>query len=325
MLDWDRYKQSTWETKEPGVIKILSIDGGGMKGVIPAQYLKNIEEEIGEPIHEYFDLLTGTSTGGIICLGLSSGMSASQITQLYTVEGKRIFGKKQSIKGVFKALYSNETLKGILQEKFSDKKIKDANTMLCIPSIEHHKAEPKVYKTPHHVEYITDSERYMWEVGLATSAAPYYFPAANIGEDECKIDGGLWANNPVLVGIAEAKKIGFQFEQIKVLSIGTGDSLYSADNKIAETGGLLTWKKNLIELTFQAQSKGASHTANYLLGENLIRLNPTLSRPLALDSTKEDDILLMIREANYLFERTFITKGVKEAFFGTGKSFKISS
>ncbi|WP_316572058.1 CBASS cGAMP-activated phospholipase [Neobacillus sp. YIM B06451] len=310
--------------KEPGTFKILSIDGGGMKGIIPARFLKQVEEVIGEPIHEHFDLLAGTSTGGIICLGLASGMRAEEIANLYINEGAKIFGTKKSKVPIKKfeglgisATYDNEPLKKLLIEKFADKKIRDANTMLCIPSIEHHKAEPKVFKTPHQHDYIRDAERYMWEVGLATSAAPTYFPAACIGDNECKIDGGLWANNPVLIGIAEARKMGFQLEQIKVLSIGTGDSIYNAPNKIAEAGGLLSWQKNLVELTMQAQSKGAWHTAKYLIGDNLIRLNPILSQALPLDSTNEEDISLMIREANHMFERTFVGDRVRDMFFET--------
>ncbi|WP_153126694.1 CBASS cGAMP-activated phospholipase [Peribacillus tepidiphilus] len=315
MINWDHYKAGNWQPKEQYAFKILSIDGGGMKGIIPAYYLKQVEDSIGGPIHKHFDLLTGTSTGGIICLGLTSGMSAEEIANLYINEGTQIFGKKRASGYIKNASYSNNPLKNLLIEKFANKKIRDANTMLCVPSIEHHKAEPNVFKTPHHPDYIRDGERYMWEVGLATSAAPSYFPAANIGDGECKIDGGLWANNPVLVGIAEAKKLGYSLDQIKVLSIGTGDSLYNAPNKIAEAGGLLSWKKNLVELTMQAQSKGAWHTAKYLIGENLIRLNPILTRPIPLDSTSEDDFSIMIREANHMFERTFVAQGVKEMFF----------
>lgn len=317
MLNWAQIKAGNLQTKEKNTFKILSIDGGGMKGIIPARYLKQVEETIGSPIYEHFDLLAGTSTGGIICLGLSSGMSAEEISNLYMNEGKRIFGNKKA-NGLLKyASYDNTSLKTLLREKFTDKRIYDAKAMLCIPSIEHHKAEPKVYKTPHCSDYIRDGERYMWEVGLATSAAPTYFPAANLGDGECKIDGGLWANNPVLVGIAEAKKLGFSLDQIKVLSIGTGDCIYNASNKIPEAGGLLSWKKNLVELTMQAQSKGAFYTAKYMIGENLIRLNPILSRSIGLDSTHPEDISLMNQEASHLFERSFITQGVKEMFFGT--------
>ncbi|NHA32764.1 hypothetical protein AXF43_25230 [Bacillus paranthracis] len=117
MLNWDYYKKGSWQTKEPNTFKILSIDGGGMKGVIPSQYLQKIEHIIGEPIHQHFDLLTGTSTGGIICLGLASGMSAEQIANLYIQEGNQIFGYKKS-KGIFdKCFIFKPTIKKIINRK----------------------------------------------------------------------------------------------------------------------------------------------------------------------------------------------------------------
>jgi len=78
----------------------------------------------------------------------------------------------------------------------------------------------------------------MWEVALAASSAPLYFPAAEIGDAECKIDWGLWANNPLLVAIAEAKKLGFGLEETKIFSLGTGDSIYQVNNKVAKKSGM---------------------------------------------------------------------------------------
>lgn len=155
----------------------------------------------------------------------------------------------------------------------------------------------------------------MWEVALATSAAPLYFPAAEIGESECKIDGGLWANNPLLVAIAEAKKLGFGLEQLKVFSLGTGDAIYQLSNKKAKKGGFMDWGTSIIDLTFQVQSKSATYTAQYLLGGNLCRISPTFGRKIGLDSTRNEDIDYMINEANQLYERTFIKEGVKRNFF----------
>ncbi|PGP46642.1 patatin-like phospholipase family protein [Bacillus thuringiensis] len=103
--------------------------------------------------------------------------------------------------------------------------LKEVNIMVCIPSIVHQKASPKVYKTPHHPHFIKGGNIEIWKIALATSAAPTYLSAAVIDDNECKIDGGLWANNPVLVAIAEAVKLGYSLEQIKVLSIGTRTSL----------------------------------------------------------------------------------------------------
>jgi uncharacterized protein len=314
-LDWTKHKEGDIPTKHPGELRILSIDGGGMKGILPAVYLKRIEQQLGSPIHEFFDMICGTSTGGIIALGLAAGISASDISDLYLKKGEKIFPKNLLTNQLLTAKYSNKQLLALLKETLGNKRLDDANTMLCIPSIEHHKAEPKVFKTPHHKDYILDGCRFMWEVALATSAAPLYFPAAEIGESECKIDGGLWANNPLLVAIAEAKKLGYGLEKIKILSLGTGDAIYQVNNEAARKGGLKAWGTNLVDLTFQVQSKSATYTASYLLGDNLCRLSTTLGRKLSLDSTKMEDIKFMANEANQYYEKTFIKEGVREKFF----------
>lgn len=313
MLNWNEYKEDKWVPKKEKELRILSIDGGGMKGVIPSQYLTRIEKYINGSVLDHFDIITGTSTGGIIALALSTGMSSQEIFTLYSEEGNRIFAKKKLGKGVFQPVYSNDGLKKLLKEKFKDNKIKDAQTMLCIPSIENHNANPKVYKTPHNKDYIYDESMYMWEVGLATSAAPIYFSAATIGEDETKIDGGLWANNPVLVGIAEGKKLGFDLDNIKILSLGTG-SFYNVSQERARKGGLRQWKTGLVDLAMQAQSKGAAHTAKYLLEDNLIRIDPELKHTIPMDSTKKADIKAMYNEANQLYEQTFSKCVLKEFF-----------
>lgn len=320
-MDWTKHKEGDIPTKHPGELRILSIDGGGMKGILPAVYLKRVEELLGTPISQHFDMICGTSTGGIIALGLAAGVSANDIANLYVVKGKEIFPKFLIPNPIVPNLYlsskyKNNRLAGILKDTLGDLKLKDSNTMLCIPSIKHHKAEPKVFKTPHHREYTIDPERYMWEVALATSAAPMYFPAANIPDAGLTIDGGLWANNPVLVAIAEAKKLGYSLDQIKVLSIGTGDAIYCVNKWVAKISGLLWWRTKIVDLTFQVQSKSASYTAGYLLGSNFCRIAPSFGRKMELDSTKKIDIEFMVDEANEWYEKSFIKDGVRDTFFG---------
>ncbi|MDQ0230939.1 CBASS cGAMP-activated phospholipase [Metabacillus malikii] len=314
-MDWTKHKEGNIPTKHPGELRILSIDGGGMKGILPAVYLKRIEEQLGKPIYQFFDMICGTSTGGIIALGLAKGIRAGNISDIYIKKGEKIFPKNLLTNPLLSAKYSNKQLLELLKDVLGEKRLEDALTMLCIPSIEHHKAEPKVFKTPHHKDYILDGCRFMWEVALATSAAPLFFPAAEIGEAECKIDGGLWANNPILVAIAEAKKLGFGLEQVKILSLGTGDSIYQVSNAVAKKSGLKSWGTNLVDLTFQVQSKSATYTASYLLGENLCRISPTFGRKISLDSTEKEDIDFMVIEANQLYEKTFIKEGVRDKFF----------
>lgn len=334
MLDWQNIKDNGFNPKNGKEFKILSIDGGGIRGMFPAQYLARIEEQTGKKINEYFDLITGTSTGGIIALGLSIGIPAKEIAEIYEKQGKDIFkpvkvkrilnsipiiGKKASkLTSIFKYSYTNEALKKILKEVFKDKKIRDSDTMLCIPALEHNKAKPKVYKTPHNEKFFLDEKLEMWKVALATSAAPTYFPPAL--EDGCKLDGGLWANNPILVGITEALYHGIKSEDIKVLSIGTGENLYLGDDSIPKHGGLVHWGPNLLDVFMNAQSYAAMNTASYLVKpENLIRINFTannVTEKLGLDTVSDKCISILKAEANTAFCNTFRNKEkVEETFF----------
>ncbi|MGG0650736.1 CBASS cGAMP-activated phospholipase [Bacillus mycoides] len=316
MIDWESVKNNKWTPRKENEFKILAIDGGGMKGVFPAKYLSDIEEQVGKPIHQYFDLIAGTSTGGIIALGLANDISAKDILELYLKRGKDIFGNRRTILPFSKdSHYGNDGLIQLLQETFGDKLLKEVNTMVCIPSIEHQKASPKVYKTPHHPHFIKDGNIEIWKIALATSAAPTYLPAAVIDDNECKIDGGLWANNPVLVAIAEAVKLGYSLDQIKVLSIGTGTSLYEVDNKHAIRGGILSWGTNLVDFTMQAQSKGAFYTACYLIGNRLSRIDFETGVNYKLDNTESNILARLQHEANQKFLDSFEKGNIRTQFF----------
>ncbi|MCC2543867.1 CBASS cGAMP-activated phospholipase [Bacillus thuringiensis] len=316
MIDWESVKNNKWTPRKENEFKILAIDGGGMKGVFPAKYLSDIEEQVGKPIHQYFDLIAGTSTGGIIALGLANDISAKDILELYLKRGKDIFGNRRTILPYSKdSHYGNDGLIQVLQETFGDKLLKEVNTMVCIPSIEHQKASPKVYKTPHHPHFIKDGNIEIWKIALATSAAPIYLPAAVTDDNECKIDGGLWANNPVLVAIAEAVKLGYALDQIKVLSIGTGTSLYEVDNKHAIRGGILSWGANLVDFTMQAQSKGAFYTACYLIGNRLSRIDFETGVNYKLDNTESNILARLQHEANQKFLDSFEKGNIRTQFF----------
>lgn len=321
MLDWEKIKKEGWKPKSGGSLRILSIDGGGIRGLFPAQYLANIEEATGKHINEFFDLIVGTSTGGIIALGLSVGIPARQIAELYEDKAKEIFKPTLSNRifkkfgMVFKNSYTNKALINLLKSTFEGKKMRDADVMLCITSVNHDKAKPKVYKTPHDKKYHWDEKLDMWEIAQATSAAPLYFPPAN--EDGYKLDGGIWANNPVLVGITEALHHEIKLENIKILSIGTGQNLYSGGDSIFKCGGLMSWKTNILELFMSAQSYSAENIAKQLIkGDNLIRINFTSSKKIGLDSVGDSYIKELKCEANNSFKETFRNnQNVEKEFF----------
>lgn len=321
MLDWDEIKREGWKPKSGDSLRILSIDGRGIRGLFPTQYLTNIEEATGKHINEFFDLIVGTSTGGIIALGLSVGIPARQIAELYEDKAKEIFKPTLSNKifkkfgMIFENSYTNKDLINLLKSTFEGKKMRDADVMLCITSVDHNNAKPKVYKTPHDKKYHWDEKLDMWEIAQATSAAPLYFPPAN--EDGYKLDGGLWANNPVLVGITEALHHGIKLENIKILSIGTGQNLYSGDDSIFKFGGLMSWKTNILEVFMSAQSYSAENIAKQLIKEdNLIRINFTSSKKIGLDSVDDSVIKELKCEANNSFKETFRNnQNVEKKFF----------
>src|SRR5260221_14348328 len=121
----------------PATRRILTIDGGGIKGVFPAAFLATLEDEIGKPIADYFDLIAGTSTGGIIAIGLGLGMTAKELLHLYRETGGRIFRRRRfgaRAIGLFRAKYTNAALRTALVGAFGERYLGESKTRLLIPS-----------------------------------------------------------------------------------------------------------------------------------------------------------------------------------------------
>jgi patatin-like phospholipase/acyl hydrolase len=168
---------------------ILSLDGGGIRGIYPASVLAGLEETYldGNSITDYFDLITGTSTGGIIALGLAAGLSASELRDLYLNQGGLIFPPypknalglcKRYLWNIWKFVryrYDRVALTHLLNEKLGEKKLGDAKTRLCIPAFEGHFGEVFVFKTPHHPDFKKDLFESMVKVALSTAAAPTFY------------------------------------------------------------------------------------------------------------------------------------------------------
>jgi hypothetical protein len=139
--------------------KILSIDGGGIKGVFPASFLASLEESIEDNISNYFDLIVGTSTGGIIALGLGLGMNSKDILSFYEELGPKIFQGNSvinHIKSFFCAKHSQTELHNALKKTFGNKKLGESTTRLVIPSLNLETGEVHIYKTSHHNRFEND-------------------------------------------------------------------------------------------------------------------------------------------------------------------------
>jgi patatin-like phospholipase/acyl hydrolase len=256
--------------------RILSIDGGGIKGVFPAAFLAHIEGTLGgAPISDFFDLIAGTSTGGIIALALGLGLRAGEVLGFYERYGPAIFPRRSPLWVLGPAKYKSEPLRLALEETFGSKRLGDSSRRLLIPSFNATTGKIHICKTAHHPRLQVDFKVPAVGVALATSAAPFYFPPHRSGDDVVLIDGGIWANNPVGLAVTEAiSMLGVSGTDLDVLSIGCT----STPPGFTQTGrGWKFWAFRAIDAAMQGQSFGAMGTAQHLAGhDNVFRFSPTV-------------------------------------------------
>ena len=277
---------------------ILSIDGGGIRGVFPAAFLAGLEDRYlgGTSVAKCFDLIAGTSTGGIIALGLADGLRASELRDVYIQRGCEIFPPARSgILGVVERRWRNfcqflmyrydrEALTCVLEETFGDRKLGEAGSRLCIPSFEGKYGEVYIFKTPHHPDFRKDGRERMTKVAAATGAAPTYFQPLRDG-GYTFVDGGVWANNPVMIALVDALTcFAVPRERISILSIGCGDEPYFVGRSKVALGGLLAWR-DIICAAMKLQSLNALGQAGLLIGaDRVIRVDaPVRNGGIRLD------------------------------------------
>jgi len=275
------------------VFRILSIDGGGIKGVFPASFLSVIEDIINDKVSNYFDLIVGTSTGGIIVLGLGLGFSAKEILGFYEKEGPAIFKGNTIIRllrhvGISK--YNPKRLHCSLQNLFKDKKLGESSKRLVIPSFNIEAGEVHVYKTCHHPRFEIDYKEKMVDVALATAAAPTYFPTHRSAAGTPLVDGGVWANNPLGFAVVEAITVLNQpRDSLRVLSLGCTDAPLNVKWGRSLSLGISYWVPKISDIFMAAQSSSSLGIAQLLVGhKNIIRINPIMPKGrFTLDGTKE--------------------------------------
>lgn len=290
--------------------QILSLDGGGIKGLFSAAVLAALEEDLGINVADHFDLIAGTSTGGIIALGLGCGLRPKDIVDFYVTEGPSIFRRSSRFSGLksyFTRKYPQEPLKAALQKCTGDKILGNSIKRLVIPSYNLDKDEVYIFKTPHHERLKRDWRVPMWKVGLATSSAPTYFPACREVDHIRLVDGGVWANNPSMVGIVEAvSMLGVPLQAISVLSLGTTNALKKRPEDL-ENGGLWQWKRAAVDVVMRGQSHGVNGQAEHLLGKGrVVRLDPMVPDGLfELDTLNHKDLLAHASHESRKFSPVF--------------------
>lgn len=251
--------------------RILSIDGGGIRGVIPGQILGTLEKKLGRPLGDCFHLIAGTSTGAILATGLARGMSSVDLLDFYFKDGSEIFNP-----AFFGSLggpkYSPAPLEQILQKTFGDSKLSDLTHDLIVPTYDIQSRGDVLFESwrargiqepdPRSSDFL------LREVLRATSAAPTYFPpalaTAGNGRVYPCIDGGMYANSPALLALVAARRLMPLAKRFLIVSIGTGELSKPLPYADAKDWGLVGWGPNLLDVMFTAMGATVSYELDQL-------------------------------------------------------------
>jgi patatin-like phospholipase/acyl hydrolase len=271
---------------------ILSIDGGGIRGIIPAKVLSELEQKLqeaepGKQLFEHFDLICGTSTGSILAIAIALGIPAADLVKFYKENAQIIFPKwylkilPRKARAIVTSIYSNRKLRQKLKEIYAvanngvDPLLNDLKTNVCIPVFNGNDGQINVLKTKHHDEYIRDYKLPAYEVALSSASAPVYFPPHSFsfsnnhgsGTNVNMIDGGIFANNPSLIAVLEATdKMGYDFGDINLLSIGTGRGKHIIKStwKPKDMFYWLFPKPRLLDIILDSQAQITEQYLNFL-------------------------------------------------------------
>ena len=238
------------------MFQILSLSGGGYLGLYSVSLLAEIEREAGKAIATRFNLLAGTSIGGIVALGLAAEVPAARIKSSFEEHGQRIFGNSsppRSLWSTFKDLafrfwrakHDAGALRATIEDIVgADTRLGDLKHPVIVPAVNLSTGRPQLFKTPHHEDFRLDLELKIADVAMATSAAPTYFPLAEVN-GSLYTDGGLFANSPDLLALHEALRFFRQDENdVYVLSVGTTTSQFSFAHSSARSLGIAQWFRN---------------------------------------------------------------------------------
>lgn len=272
--------------------RILALDGGGLRGTFTAAVLAKWDDMLGSgggnKLVSHFDLVAGTSTGAILAIGLGLGIKPAEILSFYRDKGPLIFPKDRTLRHWLRSKYESSTLRGLLQDVYGDRKLSDSICRLVIPTVRAKHGQAEAIVTPHGQDRTAFRDISAVDAALASSAAPTYFdeslwdgPIA----PEMFLDGGVWANNPILPALAESvRHLKIPLDRIDVLSIGTLSS--ESDFTEAMGKGKAGWALQSADLFFAAQENGALLLAESFLGlTRHLRVNQKTPVEIKLDDT----------------------------------------
>lgn len=306
--------------------RILSLDGGGIRGVIAAAILSEVEKYLDQPLNKYFDLIAGTSTGSILASAVAIGLKSQDIIRLYKEKGQRIFPYQSRFSlerfgllfkyGISAPKYSNDGLIAVLQEQFGTTKLSDIydSPRLLIIAYDTLGREPIVFKSWRQEEDYFNVP--LWEACVCSSSAPTFFPAYLLQTPKKRysaIDGGIGANNPSASALAEVLRMNHPISEISVLSIGTGSSEQPFPwEEVREWGvSQWLWKGRLLDVVFDASADIHEYITRQVLStpglaneqcNRYLRLQPRIMN-YEIDDAKPENLDNLV-----MFARDYIEK-----------------
>ena len=296
--------------KNQRAYKVLSLDGGGVRGIFPVQLLLSVEKKLEIRIYDTFDLIVGTSTGSITAAAISIKYPLAQLVERYATWAEKIFKRKKRIPYCY-SKYDSRPLEDFLHEVLGNIKLGEIEKPLVINATDVSNGDVYVFKSSYQGKqrgrenYFRDNDTPLFKAVLASCAAPTYFDPVDInGTLVC--DGGIWANNPALVGYVDVK-VNFQAKSIKVFSLGTGKTKQCYKSPKLCGWGLFTgWKREkFVDFVMTCQTIFPQNSLKLIDNESIYRINP-LIEDCDLDNFKAIPILRETAESAFEKEQTKI-------------------
>lgn len=264
--------------------RVLALDGGGIRGAYTASVLASLESATNRRCQDHFDLIVGTSTGGIIAIGLGLGLSAAQIRDFYLEKGNTIFPSTGvnanivlTIRQLLRPRRNADPLRDSLKEVFRDRLFGESCRPLVITAYDAVAGRIFLLKTRHHPRFQYEAGHKAVDVALATAAAPTYFEAQTFESGASFVDGGVWANCPALVGLTEACAFfGVAPREIDILSVGTTSEPFSI-GIVKRRGGVFAWNFTIVRTLMNAQAESALSHASLLTDGGVHRIDSTVA------------------------------------------------
>ena len=267
-------------------LRVLSLAGGGFLGLYTAVVLEALEARAGMPLARRFDLLAGTSIGGVLALALAFEIPMSRLVRLFREHGPAVFSSRALPSGTVSRLldlsrsvlgpkYSGEALRAALQAEIGDRHLADALHPVVIPAVDVERCQTKVFKTPHSPASQGDGALNAVDVALAACAAPVYFPAVRIGQ-RLYADGGLFAVAPDQVALHELEHfMSIEAGRVSMLSIGTATAHYQPAEGVHDDSGAVGWLADgrLVLTLLSVQQQHVQAMLEDRLGNRYLRLD----------------------------------------------------